>query len=64
MSAPVFYKTFKRSATNWSEFAGNRKTTVSTGLTYDQAREECKAYNDTRTPAQIRRGTMMEFTAQ
>ena len=60
----TYYTTFKRSATGWKSFAQGRKTTVSTGLTYDQAKAECKAYNDARTPAQIRKGTMMEFTAQ
>jgi len=60
----TFYKTFKRSCINWATFAKGRKITVDTGLTYDQARERCKAFNDTRSIAQIRRGTMMEFTAQ
>ncbi len=56
------YKTFKRSATNWNEFANARKSTVDTHLTYEQARQQCKEYNDNRTAAQIRKGTKMEFT--
>lgn len=58
---PQFYKTFKRSATNWETFARNRKITQSTGLTYSQAKAECEAYNKNRTARQIRKGTMMEF---
>jgi len=60
----TFYKTFIRSCTNWTTFAKGRKTTVNTGQTYDQAREQCKTYNDNRIARQIRKGTMMEFTAQ
>ena len=60
---PQFYRTFKRSCRNWDQFAHNRKITQSTGLTYSQAKEECEAYNKNRTAAQIRKGTMMEFTS-
>lgn len=64
-SAPArFYKTFKRSANNWKEFGSSRKITVETGLTEQQARERCDEFNKNRTPAQKRRGTMLEFTAQ
>jgi len=59
----TFYRTFKRSATNWETFAHNRKITQSTGLTFAQAKEECEAYNNNRTAAQIRKGTMLEFTS-
>lgn len=55
------YRTFKRSATNWREFGSARKITVDTRLSYSEAQQQCKDYNDNRTPAQIRRGTMMEF---
>ena len=58
------YKTFKRSATNWQEFASARKITVDTGLTYDEAYEACQEYNDNRTPEQIRKGTKLEFTEE
>jgi hypothetical protein len=61
---PTFYKTFKRSATSFRQFGSARKVTVETGLTYDQARERCREYKENRTPAQIRKGTMLEFTAQ
>lgn len=60
----TYYKTFKRSCTDWSSFAKGRKTTIDTGLTYDQARERCKKFNDARNARQISKGTMMEFTAQ
>lgn len=58
------YKTFKRSATGWKSFGSSRKITVETGLTYSQARERCQEFNANRTPAQIRKGTMLEFTEQ
>lgn len=58
------YKTFKRSCTNWKTFASARKITVETGLTYEQARERCNEYNNNRAPAQIRKGTKMEFTEE
>jgi hypothetical protein len=35
--------------------------TESTGLTYEQARQQCEEYNNNRTAAQIRKGTKMEF---
>lgn len=60
----TFYKTFKRSCTNWSSFASARKITEETGLTYEQASQRCQEFNNNRTPAQIRKGTKLEFTAQ
>ena len=57
----TYYRTFKRSATNFDEFSSARKLTVETGLTANQAREKCADYNDNRTPAQIAKGTKMEF---
>jgi hypothetical protein len=60
----TFYRTFKRSATSFRQFGSARKVTVETGLTYSQARQRCQDYNEHRTPAQIRKGTMLEFTAQ
>jgi len=35
----TYYKTFKRSCTNWNEFSTARKITEETGLTLEQARE-------------------------
>ena len=64
MSETVFYKTFKRSATDWRQYSGGRKTTVATGLTYQQAKDACDSFNTARTPAQKRQGTMLEFTKQ
>jgi len=58
------YKTFKRSATNFEEFGSARKTTVNKGLSYEKAQQECKEFNDNRTPAQIKKGTMMEFESE
>ena len=58
------YKTFIRSCRNWPQFARARKITDATGLTYDEARRRCLAWNAARTPRQRARGTMMEFTAE
>ena len=58
------YKTFKRSCRSWEEFASARKITVDTRLSYDEARDACREYNDNRTKAQIEAGTKMEFTKE
>ena len=66
------YKTFKRSYCKpekephglSNNFLISRKITVDTGLTYEEARCQCEVFNRNRTPAQIRKGTMMEFTEQ
>lgn len=58
------YKTFKRSVTCWADFARARKYTDRRGLTYEEALARCDWWNDNRTPAQIRRGTKMEFTKE
>jgi len=57
-----YFKTFKRSCNNWREFGSARKMTCETGLTRDQALERCAEYNNNRSKAQIRKGTMLEFT--
>lgn len=58
------YKTFIRSCKNWREFSKARKTTDSTGLSFEAARARCDWYNKKRTARQIKRGTLMEFTAE
>lgn len=58
------YKTFKRSCTSWPSFASARKTTVDRNLTEEEARRACDRYNSTRTPAQVRKGTKLEYTRQ
>jgi len=58
------YKTFKRTANNFTEFARARKFVQDIGLTYDEAVRQCRNFNDNRTPAQIRKGTKMEFARQ
>ena len=55
------YYTFKRSCRNWQEFSAARKITDETGLTCNEARRRCEEFNRTRTAAQIRRGTKLEF---
>jgi hypothetical protein len=57
----VTYRTFIRSCTNFRSFAKARKTTVSRGLSYEQAQTECRNYNSQRNAQQKRKGTMMEF---
>jgi hypothetical protein len=58
------YKTFKRSCTNWQEFASARKITEDTGLSYEQAQRRCENFNNNRNARQIRNGTKMEFTVE
>jgi len=63
------YKTFTRSYVPASRephglsnnFLSGRKTTDCTNLSYNEALERCKWYNDRRNARQIRKGTMMEF---
>lgn len=55
------YKTFTRSLVYPQSFSAARKTTRNTGLTYEQAYEECERYNAKLTAAQIRKGTKCEF---
>lgn len=60
----TYYKTFKRSCRNWSEFGSARKITEETGLTYEQAKSRCEEFNANLSPSQKRRGTKLEFTAE
>lgn len=55
------YRTFKRSCTNWQEFATARKITVERGLSYSEAYDRCQEFEKNLTPAQKRKGTRMEF---
>ena len=57
----IYYKTFKRSSTDWQSFASARKMVDETGLTLEEARRRCDEFNGHRTKAQIRKGTKMEF---
>ena len=58
------YRTFKRSAKNFEEFSSATKYTDMTGLTLEEARRRCKQWNEDRTPAQIAKGTKLEFEAE
>jgi hypothetical protein len=58
------YKTFKRSCIDWKSFAKARKITEETGLSYLVARQRCEDFKKNRTRAQIRKGTMLEFTEE
>ena len=55
------YRTFKRSCRNWQEFTTARKIHHIGNLTYAEAQEVCKQYNDNRTARQIAKGTKLEF---
>lgn len=57
------YKIFKRSATNWQQFARARKYHVCYAQTVEQAVRICSDFNDNRSPAQVKRGTKYEFTS-
>jgi hypothetical protein len=58
------YRVFKRSATGWETFASARKITIRRGLTIGEARQMCAEFNDNRSPAQVRKGTKLEFTEE
>lgn len=58
------YKTFKRSCIEWRSFSTAKKLTVDKGLTFAEAKRQCENFNKNRSPAQIRKGTMMEFTLE
>ena len=58
------YRTFKRSATNFEEFASAPKIEVDSGLSYEEARAACAEFNDNRTDDEIAKGTKLEFTAE
>lgn len=58
---PTTYRVFKRSATSFEEFASARKYEVGRGLAREEAQRMCEEWNRRRTPAQIRRGTKLEF---
>ena len=58
------YYTFKRSATNWREFASAEKITVDTGLSWAEAREACEEFNANRSDSEIEAGTKLEFTEE
>ena len=55
------YKTFKRAARNFEEFASAEKIDVDTGLTLAEARQQCEEFKTTRTPPMIEMGLKMEF---
>lgn len=54
--------TFKRSCRNWEEFASAEKIIQETGLTYQEAKEACRQFNDNLTEKEIEVGTKLEFT--
>jgi len=60
----TFYRTFKRSCTNWEEFGSARKMTEETGLTCAEAQERCETFNGRLTSRQLKKGTKLEFEAQ
>lgn len=57
----MLYRTFLRSARNFSEFASAEKYEVETGLSIDEALEACSDFNNNRNEEEIELGTKMEF---
>ena len=55
------YRTFLRSCTTWEEFASSPKRTQERGLDLETARQRCKEFNSSRTAAQVKKGTKLEF---
>jgi len=55
------YRTFKRSARNFEEFASAEKLEEENGLTLTQARADCAQFNATRSAEEIAAGTKLEF---
>lgn len=55
------YRVFSRSATDWKSFSSARKRTVRTGLSYEEALEMCKEFNNNRNSTQVKKGTKYEF---
>jgi hypothetical protein len=58
------YVVFRRTATNWSQFATARKRVIRRGLSLKEARYLCNYWNTTRTPQAVRSGTKYEFTQE
>lgn len=56
------YITFLRSARNFREFGSAQKIIQETGLSLEQAKEDCANFKANRTESQIEAGTLMEFT--
>lgn len=61
---PKCYRVFRRTCTNWREFAKARKYTIEANLTYSEAVRLCGQLNSERSKSQIARGTTYEFTTQ
>lgn len=55
------YRTFIRTANSWRTFANNPKQEQETGLSWAEAAEACREYNENRSEAEKEAGTMMEF---
>jgi hypothetical protein len=59
----TFTRSIRHSCVGSKVYIGLTKArTVDTGLTYDEARRACEAFNKDRTPRQIKSGTKMEFS--
>jgi hypothetical protein len=58
----MLFTTFKQSYRNWSEYQRNKKTIVSSGLTFERAELECTRFNQNRTPEDIKQNVRMFFT--
>lgn len=54
------YKTFIRSCRNFQEFSTAEKIDQSLGLTFNEAFEECRDFNNNLTQEQIDAGTKLD----
>ena len=58
------YRTFLRSCTSFESFAKAEKVEQDTGLTIDEARQQCTDFNKNRSEEEKEAGTKMEFEAE
>ena len=55
------YRVFSRTANSFESFGTAPKRPIEARVTLEQARRCCTAFNDNRTPAQVRAGIKYEF---
>ncbi len=55
------YQTFTRTAASFEDFPVAEKRVIERDLSFEEALENCRQFNDNRTPAERKAGTKMEF---
>ncbi len=58
------FKTFKRSARSFEEFALAECFWIDSGLSEKEARDACQKFNSNRSEEEIAKGTKMEYTRE